>query len=161
MLVQLQSKELLQSVIIALSSWTRNKYDTTLQFVSNLLEDLKYIGQTKAMRELVNNTFDVLYKRIVFYDGTNTYLTFFIGENINTSDHSYIVIANTNIVGEDVSDLDFIAMPDEMSLDDLDFYCVIPDDLISRREEIYAFLKRYVFYGVTFKVMTNSEYNNL
>jgi hypothetical protein len=79
-------------------------------FVSNMLDELKYIGQTKAMQKLINDKYDPLSRGIFFVDGTITSVTFWGGDN-----SGYEVIAGENYgkVGNEQATEGFIAVPDE------------------------------------------------
>lgn len=137
LLIRLRTANLLIAFLLALTKVTRSRFDSDFAWVQNLIKELKYTSQVKAMVQLLNDEFDPINRNIIILDGTEANVT--LWGSISPD----IIIAGTinNII---------VVSPDELSSVGLDFIIKVP--LYINKDIVRAFIKRYVFAGVNFKI---------
>lgn len=137
LLIKLRAAKFLIVLLLALTTVTRNRFDADFEWVQNLIKELKYTSQVKAMVQLLNDEFDLINRSIVILDGTEANVTLWA----SVSPHIVIAGTTNNII---------IVSPDELSSVGLDFVIEVP--LYINKDIVRAFIKRYVFAGVKFNI---------
>lgn len=138
--IKLRTAKLLIALLVSMTNVTRNKYDSDFEWVQNLIKELKYTSQVKAMTMLLNDKFDPINRQIVILDETQTNVSLWGTEN------PYIIIAGvtSNIV---------LVTPQELTSVGLDFVVRVP--FYANKDIVRSFIRRYIFAGVGFKIINN------
>lgn len=137
LLIRLRTAKLLIALLSALTKFTRSKYDSDFEWVQNLIKELKYTSQVKAMVQLLNDEFDPINRSIIILDGTEANVT--IWGSISPD----IVIAG------ETENIEFIT-PDELSTVGVDFFVKVP--FYVNKDVVSTFIRRYIFAGVAFEI---------
>ena len=137
LLIKLRAAKFLIVLLLALTTVTRNRFDSDFEWVENLIKELKYTSQVKAMVQLLNDEFDPINRSIVILDGTEANVTFWGAVSPD------IVIAGST------EDIVFIT-PDELSTVGVDFIVKVP--LYVNKDVVSTFIRRYIFAGIAFEI---------
>lgn len=134
----LRRSRLLAALASALTSYTRSKFDAEHTATMALLDELRHTGQTLGFVSLLNDKFDPVDRRIRITDGTDAHISL-CWQDAQT-EYSF---AGTNY---DI----YLAIPDRENTYGEDFTILVP--LGTDTDRLRAFVNRYIFYGLTFKI---------
>lgn len=135
--IRLRAAKFLIALLLALTAVTRNRFDADYVWVQNLIKELKYTSQVKAMVQLLNDEFDPINRSIIILDGTEANVTFW-GE-----------VSPDIVIAGETDSIQFIT-PDELSTVGVDFVVKVP--FYVNKDVVSTFIRRYIFAGVAFEI---------